>query len=310
MKKKIIKWAMRLFEKFPSEDDHSLAEIFNHDSYTKGSAEERTAIMQNSSETLFQLEQEQPIDQFFNIDISPLLRGKTILDLGCFTGGRGAAWYKRYKLGSIVGVDVFPESLIAAKKYFRDNDLNSDFVCSKGEGLPFLAESFDAIITYDVFEHVQNIGIVVNECCRVIKQGGLLIAIFPSYYHPIEHHLSLVSRAPFIHYFFKGDELIRAYNEIIEERGNESYWYRRKNPKLEDWEKCNTINGLTRRKFKNLINNSSWEVLYDRTDVLLRKIGEKHWFLNMLRHMITPLAQVRGFDEFLSTRVVYILRKQ
>ena len=45
-------------------------------------------------------------------------------------------------------------------------------------GLP--SESFDCVYSFDVFEHLPDVGAVVRECARVLKPGG----VFYTYLHP------------------------------------------------------------------------------------------------------------------------------
>jgi SAM-dependent methyltransferase len=43
------------------------------------------------------------------------------------------------------------------------------------------AESFDCIYSFNVFEHLPNVGAVVRECARILKPGG----VFYTYLHPV-----------------------------------------------------------------------------------------------------------------------------
>jgi len=48
--------------------------------------------------------------------------------------------------------------------------------CTK---LSFAGESFDALLSYDVFEHIPNFGLAFEECHRVLKKGGRLLFSAP-----------------------------------------------------------------------------------------------------------------------------------
>ena len=240
IKKAIIKRAMKLFERVPSSDSVSLNEIFCLESFINAIKHERERIMFKSSEFRYSNEYQQPFDLLFGLDLVPLLKGKVALDLGCFTGARSVAWAERYKLDKIYGIDIQDIYIEAAQRFAKIRGVNAEFICAKGESLPFTDEKFDAILSYDVFEHVRDLERVLSECNRVLKRNGKLFVVFPSYFNPIEHHLSLVTLTPFIHYFFSGRDLIDVYNEIIDERGEEANWYKRQNRNLEPWERCNT----------------------------------------------------------------------
>ena len=130
-----------------------------------------------------------------------------------------------------------------------------------GEKLPFEAESFDAVLTFDVLEHVQSPRATLAECFRVLRPGGYLCVVFPSYWQPMEHHLSLVTRTPALQYLFSGRTLVRAYNRILASRGEDAAWYKRDQPELRAWERCNTINGTTLRGFRKLVTEGGWKVV-------------------------------------------------
>lgn len=234
-----------------------LSEVFDHPIFTNGTETERRKIMFKSSEAKYLDEIRYSWDNYFGMDLRPLLIDKLVLDLGCFTGGRSVAWAKRYKFSKLYGIDIKHSYIEAAKQFASANNVESDFIVSYAESLPFKDQIFDAILTFDVFEHVTNVQKTLDECYRVLKKGGLLFVVFPSYFHPMEHHLSLVTKIPFIHYFFTGKTLIKAYNEIIESRGYDANWYRRKNPELQYWERGNTINGTTFAKFHSMLKKDN-----------------------------------------------------
>jgi SAM-dependent methyltransferase len=66
--------------------------------------------------------------------------------------------------------------------------------------LPFSDASFDIVISNQVFEHVEEKAPVIAELSRVIRPGGVLIAIFPTRDVLIEPHL----KVPLIHRFPQG----------------------------------------------------------------------------------------------------------
>ncbi|HJH26615.1 MAG TPA: hypothetical protein C5S37_07530 [Methanophagales archaeon] len=309
-KRAIIKRAMKWFERVPRSDDVFWNEIFRHKSFTQASEQERKKIRFKSSEHRYLGEFQHPFDLLFGLDLAPLLKGKVALDLGCFTGGKAVAWAKRYRLDKIYGIDIRDVYIEAAQQFAKIKGVNAEFICSKGEKLPFEDEKFDAILSHDVFEHVQDVEQVLSECNRILKRKGKLFVVFPSYFNPIEHHLSLVTATPCIHYFFNGKDLVDVYNKIIDERGTEaSYWYKRRNPSLEAWERCNTINGMTKRKFQHLIKHTNWSIYYERNSPLLRGVSRKYPALRLIRYVIYPFAQWHIFEEFLCERIVYILEK-
>jgi 2-polyprenyl-6-hydroxyphenyl methylase / 3-demethylubiquinone-9 3-methyltransferase len=101
------------------------------------------------------------------------LKGLTILDVGC---GGGLLAEQFAKEGAMVtGADLSHGSLVAAAEHSRANNLMIDCVTSKGESLPFLDSSFDAVVTADFLEHVSNLDAVIAECARALKPGGVFL---------------------------------------------------------------------------------------------------------------------------------------
>ena len=56
-------------------------------------------------------------------------------------------------------------------------------------GLPFPDDSFDAVVSWQVFEHVQNYDDALREIRRVLRPSGVSLHVFPPTYRPIEPHI-------------------------------------------------------------------------------------------------------------------------
>jgi len=310
----LAKSLMKKWEAFPPSpgaDAGELQEVFRHAIFVNGTEAERKAIMLESSKSKYRTELAYPWDHYFGMDIAPLLHAKVALDLGCFTGGRGVAWFERYRLNSLTGIDVRQEFIDAATQFAALKKIPADYRVAVGEELPFDDGSLDAILSYDVFEHVQNVRYTLEECHRVLKKGGRLFVVFPSYFHPTEHHLALATRLPCIHYFFGAETLIRAYYEILEERGESAYWYKRSSPRLESWEKGNTINGTTLAQFRRFIRERDWKVvLHSRKPI--GSIGRNASKLRAAALLSRPFGlatNIPGLREMFLHRITYILQK-
>lgn len=238
-----------------------LNEIVRHPNFANASESERAALMMRSAQAKYASEIRYSWDHYFGMDLKPLLAGKRVLDLGSLYGGRTVAWAEKYRLAHITGVDINPIYIEAATHFAESRHVNASFCVAYGEELPFEPGSFDAILTFDVLEHVQSPRATMAECHRVLNPGGHLCVVFPSYWQPIEHHLSLVTRAPGLQYLFSGRTLVEAYNRVLALRGEDAAWYKREQPGLRPWERCNTINGTTLRSFYKLIKDGGWKIV-------------------------------------------------
>lgn len=312
--KDLTKFLMKLAVARPSVDGENvweLQEIFHHPIFLNGSDAEKKEIMRRCSLAKYNNEMAYPWDHYFGLDLRPLLEGKTVLDLGCLTGGRCIAWAELYQTKHMFGVDVDELYIAAARQFAAIRNVSAVFKVARGEAIPLEDNSVDAILSFDVLEHVQNPESVLKECYRVLKPRGRAFLVFPSYYQPVEHHLGLATHFPGIQYFFSGETLVQAYWEILEERGAEAHWYKRETPHLEPWERGNTINGLTLRVFQKLIKKLNWTVV-SQARFPIGAIG-RNSSRSAVRRILTPffypLTFVPGLQEVFLHRITYILEK-
>lgn len=190
------------------------------------------------------------------------LTGKEVLDIGCGHGGRTAYYLLHGKPRSIVGVEINEARVSVARESVSKlcPDERVSFVVGVGEQLPLDDASFDMILSYDVFEHVQDLPRVLRECYRVLKPGGRVYALFPPYYGPRAHHLDFVTSLPFLHHVFAPQTLVEAANQILKEQPQlrdeplpspvNSYLGRPVLPRL---------NGTTEQEFRQLVAASPFE---------------------------------------------------
>lgn len=314
MSVRLAKSFMKMREAIPVSPDHQvgeLQEVFRHRIFLEGTEADRKAIMLESSRSKYQSELAYPWDHYFGRNLAPLLADKVALDLGCFTGGRSVAWFERYGLRFIHGIDIEQEYIEAATQFAAMRNVPSHYHMAQGEELPFEAGELDAILSFDVFEHVRDVRRTLQECHRILKTGGRLFVVFPGYFHPTEHHLALATRLPCIHYIFSGKTLVRAYHELLQERGEAACWYRRDSPQLQRWERGNTINGTTFARFCRYLRERPWNVLLHSAKPI-GSIGRNAARLRAAA-MLTPAlglaARLPGLREVFLHRITYILEK-
>lgn len=113
------------------------------------------------------------------------LSNARILDIG--TGSGYLAEYFAECAKEVVSVDVVDERRV--KKGYKFKLVND-------ETLPFESESFDAVISNHIIEHVPHQQLHLDEMLRVLKKGGLAYLATPNRYWVIENHY----RLPFINW--------------------------------------------------------------------------------------------------------------
>ena len=290
-----------------------LNEIINHPNFIGASEADRITLLMRSAETKYESERRYSWDHYFGIDLRPELAGKHAMDLGSLYGGRSVAWAERYQLRRITGIDVNAAYVEVANRFAQSRDVNADFHLAYGENLPFDSETFDAILSFDVFEHVQSPRATLSECRRVLKPGGRVFLVFPSYWQPIEHHLSLVTHTPGLQYVFSGRTLVGAYNRILASRGEDALWYWRHKPELQPWERCNTINGTSLRSFRKMLKEGGWKIIrHSRPPIgsIGRSVvrNPRLWH-RLLATVGRRLVNVPLLDEMFLHRLVFVLER-
>lgn len=99
-----------------------------------------------------------------------------VLDVGCGAGDFVEA-IKHYRPDlELYGIDISEKAIKIAKKRIK----SANFNVADAEKLPFKNNFFDAIVCFDVIEHVQFPQIALKEASRVLKKKGLYQAFIPA----------------------------------------------------------------------------------------------------------------------------------
>ncbi len=109
----------------------------------------------------------------------PYLAGAKVLDLGCGTG-YGTAMLAG-KCEAICGVDISDEAIAYARSRYNKPGLDYATIdkIERGSRLRFDDASFDAVISFQVIEHVADVPSYLAEIARLLKPGGVFICATP-----------------------------------------------------------------------------------------------------------------------------------
>ena len=113
-----------------------------------------------------------PRIQYFDGIVSDW-RGMSVLDLGCGGGFMAEALARRG--ATVIGIDPSAPAIEAAREHARTEGLDIDYRIGTGEAIPAPDASLDCVVVVDVFEHVADVSLVLDEIRRVLKPGGLLL---------------------------------------------------------------------------------------------------------------------------------------
>ena len=107
-----------------------------------------------------------------------LVSDGVLLDVGCGAGGLlAAAATMRF---ATAGIDASMTLLVAAKRMIESHGGTATLACAYAESLPLANESVAAVTMYDVVEHVEDAGRVIDEASRVLRSGGHLAISTPN----------------------------------------------------------------------------------------------------------------------------------
>lgn len=106
-------------------------------------------------------------------------KGMKVLDLGC---GRGdTAFYLAKKGNKVTGIDYAKDAIKIAKRTRLEKKENikryTQFFVMDAKNLQFPDNSFDIVLSFDVFEHLypEELELAVQEIKRVLKSDGILL---------------------------------------------------------------------------------------------------------------------------------------
>ena len=110
---------------------------------------------------------------------------ETILDAGC-----GSGWFAVacHRTGATVrAMDIAPGGVAGARQRYGQH---AGFLAGDVYRLPFLSQSFDAIVLSEVVEHLEDVAAALREAHRVLRPGGRVLVSVP-YRERITYHLCI-----------------------------------------------------------------------------------------------------------------------
>jgi ubiquinone/menaquinone biosynthesis C-methylase UbiE len=106
----------------------------------------------------------------------PLRRDLSVLDVAAGTGLLSQTVAPKVK--RVVALDVTPEMIAQGRKQIhRRGLLNISFILGRAEALPFLAGTFDLVMTRFSFHHFRGPEAVLKEMIRVCRPGGNVVVV-------------------------------------------------------------------------------------------------------------------------------------
>jgi len=99
--------------------------------------------------------------------------GLRFLDIGC---GGGLLCEPMARLGAdVVGADAGEKNVRIAALHAEQSGLEIDYRATTSEALAEAGETFDVVLNMEVVEHVADVPLYLQSCCRLVRPGGLMV---------------------------------------------------------------------------------------------------------------------------------------
>lgn len=168
----------------------------------------------------------QQVEDFFAGDgIS--LKGLTLLDVGCGDGILSLGLLEKTGADRVIGVDLVDVDRDELKSIAARNGISEipteerlQFNRSTPSSIPLETSSVDVVISWSVFEHVDDLASLWSEIRRVLKPGGLIFTqIWPMFWSEHGSHLWPWLNDSFIQYKKSQTDIIDSVESAIEDPG-------------------------------------------------------------------------------------------
>jgi 2-polyprenyl-6-hydroxyphenyl methylase/3-demethylubiquinone-9 3-methyltransferase len=100
------------------------------------------------------------------------LKGLSVLDVGC---GGGLISEPIAKMGAnVTGIDASDRNIKIASIHAEKENLEINYQFKTAEELVTEKKKFDVVLAMEILEHVADVPVFIESCCKLVKPGGLL----------------------------------------------------------------------------------------------------------------------------------------
>jgi 2-polyprenyl-3-methyl-5-hydroxy-6-metoxy-1,4-benzoquinol methylase len=234
------------------------------------------------------------------------MTGRALLDVGCGWGGKAIYGAETLRPDRVEGFDlpgVFDPAVPAAFVTER-GVAGCAFRTGYAEEIPYGDAEFDLLFCEDVLEHVADPEAALAECRRVLRPGGRLIALFPSFRMLDAHHLDRAVAWPGMHYLLSMQAWAGGLNAYLLAHPEAEF-----EPFSEvvasRFHPCvpRDLNGMNFRQFTAIAATCGLDELHLG---LVPRPTPDNGRSRMLKRIYRALCRVPRLDEILAQRIVFV----
>jgi ubiquinone/menaquinone biosynthesis C-methylase UbiE len=245
------------------------------------------------------------------------LKGLCVLDIGTGLGGK-LPFYVEMGAKAVTGIDISFKSVRTSYQHVDSLGLTAtdhasvSLAVTDAACLPFLDNTFDAIVSINVFEHIKQLEAAIHEAYRVLKPGGTAFLHLNPYYSPWGPHLENWIHFPWPHLLFSDRTLLHvAARQDTQDRLNAKFVQAAKI----DWEAAGDripdVNRVTLRRFHALVKQAGFSI--QQLELLPVGYDNLKNHSSIIRRAAFQLlrlgAHIPLLQEIIVTKMVYVLRK-
>lgn len=119
--------------------------------------------------------------------------GKTVLDAGCGVGCGANVLSKHAKL--VIGIDYSATALEYGQTHYCESNIY--FTVMDCRYLGFGDQTFDAVVSSEVFEHIAEYNLFLAEIYRILKPDGIFILSTPNKFFDMLDNIGLKLQTPY-----------------------------------------------------------------------------------------------------------------